>query len=251
MKYRLIYRLILFLAALLFICPPALSQEADSQKVASGIVKIYGMPISIQPKSNENPVAAPVPAVENPSTVPGGTGNRMTADEKIKYGLKRAFLSPGTYAFPVFATIRQQIDEDKPNKDTGDKVADGMSRYARNYGTSATKALLCSGVYPIVFKQNPHYEPSLKKGFVARVLHAASRVFVTRGDNGNQQFNYSQVVGSITASTLANAWERSSPGHDRIGVQPTFRRFGNMLLIEVVKSIVLKEFGSDIRRVLP
>lgn len=177
------------------------------------------------------------------------TAGEFTAKDKFKLGLREAFLSPGGYIFSgISAAITQAREKEQPQKDTGDKVADGLSRYAIRFGTGSTKALFTSGIYPILFKQDPRYTPSGKQGFGRRFLYAASRVFVTKGDNGRTQFNVSRLGGDLTASALANTWERNTPGFDRIGVGPTFQRFAVMVALDVVNFAILKEFGPDIKK---
>ncbi len=241
-KWRLVLQFFLALIISLFTYQASFSQEIEKVEGFPETVKIYGAPVKIlpsrlnnQPDDLQNPV---VPKFQL----------KLSSGEKFKYGLERAFINPSNYIFPAIKAIRQEIDENRLNKDTDDKVADGLSRYAINYGTSSSKALLVSGVYPILFKQNPHYKPSTKRGFGPRILHAASQVFVTQGDSGNLQFNYSRMAGDLSASALANLWERNTPKQDRIGIKPTFRRFGNMITFDVVSFVVIKEFGPDIKR---
>jgi hypothetical protein len=181
---------------------------------------------------------------------PQGVTPGWTAREKIKYGLKQAFFTPGVYIFPAISTVFIQVRErNQPQKDTGDKVADGLSRYAIEFGTRSSKELLASGVFPIVFHQDPRYKPSPKRGFGSRLLYAASRVFVTHSDDGKSQLNISLLSGSVAASALANIWERNTPGHDRIGIGPTFRRFGTTVGFDAV-GFIFKEFWPDIKRKL-
>lgn len=175
----------------------------------------------------------------------------MTAGEKVQYGLRSAFLRPEGYIFSALsAAITQAKEEDQPHKTTGDKVADGFSRFARNSASRSTRSVLGSGLYPALFRQDPRYRPSEKKGFGPRALHAVSRVFVTTGDNGRSQPNYSRLAGTMSASALANIWERSTPGHDRIGVRPTFVRVGRSLALDALRFVVFREFWPDIRKII-
>jgi hypothetical protein len=79
------------------------------------------------------------------------------------------------------------------------------------------------------------------------VAHAVSRLFVTRDDDWNLEPNYSRFAGAMTASALANVWERSTPGHDRIGTDATFRRFGMSFVSGAIGNL-FREFASDIFR---
>jgi hypothetical protein len=174
----------------------------------------------------------------------------LTAGEKVRHGFRSAFLRPEGYAFSALsAAITQWREDSQPQKTTEDEVADALSRFARNSATRSTKSVLGSGIYPALFKQDPRYHPSEKKGFGPRALYAVSRVFVTRGDNGESQVNASRLAGTLSASALANIWERSTPGHDRIGVRPTFIRFGRSLAFDALQFVIFREFGPDIKKI--
>jgi len=171
----------------------------------------------------------------------------LTPGQKMKRSLRSAFLSPQAYLNTAFgATLTHFREEDQPHKDSGDRAADWASRFARNFSTRATRRIFSDGIYASAFGQDPRYEPSPRKGFARRAAHAASRVFITRDDDGNHEVNASGLAGNMTGSALANLWEQSTPGHDRIGVGPTFKRFGRSLAIGALTNVVFQEFWPDI-----
>jgi hypothetical protein len=171
----------------------------------------------------------------------------LTAGEKIEHSFRAAFLGPTPYLTSIFSAGLTQLREDRlPHKDGGDEVADWGSRAARSFATRTTTTLFASGFYPALFKQDPRYEPSQSKRFGRRTLHAVSRVFVTRDDAGNLEPNYSRFAGVMTASALANIWEHSTPGHDRIGTDATLRRFASLLATNALGNVIFKEFGPNI-----
>ncbi|PYS89749.1 MAG: hypothetical protein DMF64_16740 [Acidobacteria bacterium] len=201
--------------------------------------------------------SATVASAQTPTTKPAAPTNTtgqtnfapLTADEKMKRALKSAFLSPAGYAFTALsATITEARERRQPQKTTEDRVADGLSRFAIDFGTYSTSVMFGTGIYPVIFKQDPRYRPTSKKGFGARTLYAASRVFVAYTDDGRREPNYSNLGGDLTASALANIWERNTPGRRRIGVRPTFTRFGSSLGFDMLNNIVFKEFWPDIKK---
>ncbi|HVF42770.1 MAG TPA: hypothetical protein VM936_07160 [Pyrinomonadaceae bacterium] len=187
-------------------------------------------------------------------TQTGGTSKQnpnlpapLTAGEKVRGAFRGALLSPVPYAMSAFTAGITQLGEDRlPHKDNGDEVADWGSRAARNFATRTTSTAFIRGIYPALFKQDPRYEPSRSKKFGPRVAHALGRVFVTRDDDGNLEPNYSRFAGAMTASAMANIWERSTPGRDRIGADATMVRFGRSFINAAIGNIVLREFGPDI-----
>ena len=170
----------------------------------------------------------------------------LTGGQKIKRAFRGAFLSPVPYATAAFNAGITQLGEDHvPHKDTEDEIADWGSRTARVFATGTTYRIFGNGFYPALFKQDPRYERSPKKGVGRRLGHAVSRLFVTRDDDWNLEPNYSRFAGAATSSALANVWERSTPGHDRIGAGPTLKRFG-MTFVSGAIGNIFREFAGDL-----
>jgi hypothetical protein len=172
----------------------------------------------------------------------------LTAGQKVKRAFRGSFLSPVPYAVAAFnAGITQLGEDDQPQKGTDDELADWGSRTARVFATGTTYRLFGNGFYPALFKQDPRYERSKSKKFGRRLGHAVSRLFVTRDDDWNLEPNYSRFAGAATSSALANVWERSTPGHDRIGADATLKRFG-MTFVSGAIGNLFREFAPDLFR---
>ncbi|HYH84603.1 MAG TPA: hypothetical protein VEX60_03915 [Pyrinomonadaceae bacterium] len=203
-------------------------------------------PVQVAQTSGQTSGGGQATATPTPTPTPTPT-TPLTAGEKISRSFRSAFLSPFPYVTSAFSAGLTQFGEDRqPHKDGGDEVADWGSRAARNFATRSTSAVFSNGFYPALFKQDPRYEASRRKGFGRRALHAVSRLFVTRDDDGNLEPNYSRFAGVMTASALSNVWERSTPGHDRIGMDATLRRFGRSFINGSFNNIVFREFWPDI-----
>jgi hypothetical protein len=174
----------------------------------------------------------------------------LTNEQKMKRAARNAFFSPIGVGRVLISSIITQWNEDtQPHKTTEDEVADGASRFAINYSRRATRTLLGSGVYASLFNQDPRYDRAREgKGFAYRAAHAVSRVFVQRGDNGRVQPAASRWAGSLSASALSNLWERSTPRHDRIGTDATFRRFYNSFINDSINNLIT-EFWPDIAKI--
>jgi hypothetical protein len=172
------------------------------------------------------------------------------AAKKFKYGLTETFLSwQGYLTTGLGAAITEAREKEQPQKTTADRAADGLSRYAIDFATRATKTFLGNGIYPIIFKQSPCYKRSRLPDVPSRILHAVIRVFVTETDNGGLTVNVSRLAGDMTAAAVANVYERNTPGFTRIGLAPTFTRFGTMIGTDAL-SLAVKEFTPDIKKLL-
>lgn len=236
-------------AAVLLCSHAALSQEsaaaAPTQTLKTSFARLsdsFADADSAPPQQSQSLTQTPSrPATPYVPLTPGG---------KMRRAFRKAFLSPEGYLRTgISAAITQAGERDQPHKSAGDEFADGLSRFAIKTGTRYTRTVLGSGVFPVLFRQDPRYDRSEKKNVGRRALHAVSRVFVTRGDDGRLQPNYSRWAGSLSSSALSNLWERSTPGRDRVGVDATFRRFGSSLIGDAWQLVLFSEFGPDIFRV--
>ena len=195
-----------------------------------------------QAGGGQQPAPSPSPTPQTNRPAP------LTGEQKVKRAFHGAFLSPAPYAIAAFNGGIRQIGEDRlPHKDTEDELADWGSASARIFATHITYRIFGNGFYPALFRQDPRYERSKSKKFGSRLGHAVSRVFVTRDDDWNLEPNYSRFAGAMTASAMTNVWERSTPGHDRIGTDATLKRFG-MTFVSGAIGNLFREFGGDIFR---
>lgn len=148
--------------------------------------------------------------------------------------------------------------------DKGDPAfGQGWVSYAKRYGTTAGDSLvenfMVGAVYPSLLRQDPRYYQSGKGGFFRRTGYSISRIFVTRGDSGRTQFNFSEVVGAYTAACIstysyhAHSAVISTPSNPRLFVASertfdnTVSTWGTQLSLDTL-TLVVKEFWPDIHR---
>lgn len=270
------WRLVLCAAIFVFGCGGRVVAQEESETTAAGAAAVVREQ-SARDKFIAASRALPPPRVVPAFTLPaprqtaGGNSARqqdpytaLTPKEKFNNGVRVAFLNPGPYIGSAFgAFFAQRGEPDRPFKSRGDNFVDGVSRFNRNFTRQATAQILGAGVYPIIFKQDPRYFRSTKRGVGRRILYAVSRSVITRGDSGRAQFNVSNVAGLLTSAALANAYERSTPDafdaqgrvtrvNDRVGFGPTFTNFGQSLAIDAATNIVFDEFqlGSKLGRAI-
>jgi hypothetical protein len=86
----------------------------------------------------------------------------------------------------------------------------GVKGYARYYwhtlADTADENFMVSGAAPILFHEDNRFYTLGHGSFRKRTLYAVSRVLITRTDNGNPTFNFSEVVGSGAAAGLSTLW---------------------------------------------
>jgi hypothetical protein len=236
------------LSLALVLSAAATARAQDGSETDSGEVA-QTAPQETQPRQVAQTGNASQPPQQQPTPQPSPQTGRpapLSAEQKIGRAFRGAFLSPTPYAIAAFNGGIRQIGEDRlPHKDTGDELADWGSQSARVFATGTTYRIFGNGFYPALFRQDPRYERSKSKKFGSRLGHAVSRVFVTRDDDWNLEPNYSRFAGAMTASAMANVWERSTPGHDRVGTNATLRRFG-MTFVSGAIGNIFREFAGDL-----
>lgn len=165
---------------------------------------------------------------------------RLTPRQKFDTFVKRTY-SPYTFASAAFnATWAQTV---------GDwyGYGGGMQGWGKRFGASIanteTRMMFSSFLLPVVFQQDPRYHPSGKRGLLLRAWYAGTRVLVTRSDDGDRMFNYSEVLGVLFTSSVQNAYY---PERDR-GFGDTMQRFTGGLTSDATTNL-LREFSPELKR---
>jgi hypothetical protein len=106
------------------------------------------------------------------------------------------------------------------------KYADGLQGFAERFGASYanqfTDTMIGDGLLPSVLHQDPRYFYQGTGTKKSRVLHVISSVFVTKGDSGGMEPNYSLLGGALASAAIANTYY---PNPNR-GVGLIFENFG-------------------------
>ncbi len=202
-----------------------------------------------QSQPQQQAAAAPPPAIQparpqdsgaQPSPPPPPPNQQLSKREKFNVFVRHTY-SPYTFGGAVFDAGMAQA--------TGawHSYGGGMEGYGKRYGASLANQE--SGVffgwflYPTLFHQDPRYPYRGTGGFFDRAGYAMSRVLITRGDSGRQQFNYSHVSATFTAAGLANTYYPRN-----------LRTFGNTMgnagmgLVSDAGMNLLREFWPDMRK---
>ena len=123
----------------------------------------------------------------------------------------------------------------------------GMQGYGKRFGAAYLDAfdgaMIGNALFPAMFHQDPRYFRRGKGKFWNRFLYAASSTVRCKGDNGNWQWNYSNVAGNLVAGAISNAYY---PSTDR-GLGLTFERAATVTAEGAIGAELL-EFWPDIQR---
>lgn len=123
----------------------------------------------------------------------------------------------------------------------------GVAGYGRYYwhtlADTGDENFMVSGLYPILFHQDPRFYTLGHGGFGHRAWYAATRVLVSRTDDGNRMPNFSEIIGSGSAAGLSTLYYPSK--------YQTWTKVGQKWLTsDIIDSAnyVFKEFWPDINK---
>ncbi len=118
----------------------------------------------------------------------------------------------------------------------------GVEGYAKRYGATyvnfASATMLRDGLFPAIFRQDPRYYYRGTGTKTSRVLYALSTAVICKGDNGKNQFNYSGLLGNLSAGALTQLYY---PAGSRNGASTTVEN-GLLATLGVGVGHVLQEF---------
>lgn len=130
----------------------------------------------------------------------------LTAKLKFQLAAKVSF-DPITFVGVGIAAAAEQAGN-HPNYPQGWK---GFGeRYGAAYTNGFTDIMIGGAILPSLLHQDPRYFYQGTGTTKSRILHAVSSPFVTRGDNGRPQPNYSTIGGDLASAAISNAYYPAS-----------------------------------------
>jgi hypothetical protein len=119
----------------------------------------------------------------------------------------------------------------------------GFDGYAKRFGAAYADTLVSKmvsrAILPTVLHQDPRYFYRGSGSIRSRIFYALAAAVIARGDNGQMQPNYSQVVGNFASSGISNLYR--APGDRTVSL--TFRNGLIMTAGGAVENL-LREFFS-------
>jgi len=195
-----------------------------------------------QSSSHPDPASAALPANSQPPLPDAPSAYEpLSGHQKFNLFLQRTY-SPYTFASAAAEATWAQMWAQWP------EYGGGMEGWGKRFGATLadteSRRFIQTFLLSTVLHQDPRYFRSQKKGFFPRGWYAATRVLVTRDDDGDETFNTSEFLGALFTSSLQNAYY---PRHER-SLGDTMNRFAGALGSDATSNI-LREFWPDIRRI--
>lgn len=125
----------------------------------------------------------------------------------------------------------------------------GAQGFAKYYGGAfadqAIGNMMTEALLPIALRQDPRYFTKARGGFLRRTGYAISREAITRGDDGRNHFNASELAGNAVAAGISNLYY---PSANR-SLSNTADKWAQQIALDTAFN-VMKEFWPDVRRKL-
>jgi hypothetical protein len=176
--------------------------------------------------------------LENSGQVPP-----LSTKEKFKVVTKGSF---DYVLVPWYAFLAGLSQAENSESGYGQGAEGYGKRFGAYFADGTIENYMTSAILPSLLKQDPRYFQLGKGSFTHRTGYAVSRIFVTRTDSGHQQFNFSEIVGSVLSAGISTY--SYHPHQDR-NLPNTLSVWGTQVGTDTL-TVVVREFWPDIRRVI-
>jgi hypothetical protein len=123
---------------------------------------------------------------------------------KLKFDLSfRALRDPFTFAGVAMIAGAGQVTG-RPAYGQGAKGYG--ERFGANYANQFTTILIAGAILPSLLHQDPRYYDQGSGTRTARALHAISNLFITKGDSGRTEPNFSSLGGDLASAAIASSY---------------------------------------------
>lgn len=166
--------------------------------------------------------------------------NPAPLTSKLKFQLAmKALTDPVTITgFGLNAAIYQAVGYPSYGQGWG---AYGQ-RLGATFAGGYTKILLGDAVYASLLHQDPRYFYQGTGTTKSRILHALSTPFITRGDDGRREVNWSEILGDLSSGAIAESYYPSQDRGGAVIVRSALIGAGGRAALGVVQEFVLHKW---------
>jgi hypothetical protein len=107
-----------------------------------------------------------------------------------------------------------------------------------------TKILIGDAVLPSLLHQDPRYFYQGTGTTKSRLQHALETPFITRGDNGRREINFSNILGDLASGAIANAYYPSQDRGAGLVARSVLVGIASRMALGVVQEFVLHKWTS-------
>lgn len=206
--------------------------------LAAGLAAAQNPPSDQQPEEQESKrILWIIPNYKTAPTI--DNFKPLTAKEKFHVASEDAF-DRGTFALAAAFAGESQLNNS--NRSFGQ----GAAGYGQYLGTAYADFVIgdymTDAIFPTLLHQDPRYFRKGSGTGWSRLGYAVGQIFLTHGDSGRVQFNYSEIVGNSAAVAISTAYYRDNRTAGDAG-----QKLGAQIGVDMAAN-VLKEFWPDLQR---
>jgi len=167
----------------------------------------------------------------------------LSPHEKFKVVIQGSF---DYVEYPWYALLAGLSQAENSEPGYGQGSAGYAKRYGAAFADGTIESFMTGAILPSLLRQDPRYFQLGQGSFVHRAGYSISRLFVTRSDSGQAQFNFSETLGSALAAGISTY--SYHPTADR-NLANTANVWATQVSYDALTNVA-KEFWPDIRRKL-
>ncbi len=167
----------------------------------------------------------------------------MTPKQKFGLGL-RSTIDPVTFMIAAGTAGLEQWRNTFPGYGTG---ADGyFKRFGAAYADYAIYTTIADAALPALFKQDPRYFYMGSGSTKSRALYAMSRTFVTRGDDGHSEVNWSHLLGAFVTAGISNVYHAPQDRTASLTVRNAGIIIGGSVATNLIREFLLRKITHNV-----
>ena len=171
--------------------------------------------------------------------------NAAPLTPKLKFNLAvRSSVDPLTFMIVGGVAGVEQAHNTFPGYGSGPGAYG--KRYGAGYADNIIGRLLGSAIFPSVFHQDPRYFYLGKGSVGSRALYAIDSTFITRGDNGRNEPNYSHLLGNFTAAGISNLYRAPSDRSASLTLRDGLIITGTNAVGNLVREFILRKITTKV-----
>jgi hypothetical protein len=251
------HKILLGCVSALWVCTLGLTPFAQGQPLFLDPPTLPDPSAIAEPSEDASEGAEPAPLVESPQPAPGPVSKRLfgvipnyradqnlasytplTTSEKYHIARSDSFDWPNYFLLAGYA-LQSQIASGGFKHNGG--VTGFAKFYARGLGDQIMGSYVTEAILPSLLHEDPRFFRLGSGSFWHRTSYAASRIFVTRMDNGSNRFNISEIAGNAGVVALTRLYYP-----DSLSAGESVERYGMQLGNDAISNL-LTEFWPDIK----
>jgi hypothetical protein len=134
-------------------------------------------------------------------------GAPLSAAQKFRLGWKTIIDPVSLLGTSISAGIQQARNN---HPEFGQGTEGYAKRFGAQYANRVSRVIIGRVVMQSIFHQDPRYFYKGTGSIRSRALYAIGTAFVVKGDNGNWQFDYSDVLGGMASHELSTLYYPST-----------------------------------------